>query len=179
MDRYAYAFRLAQRRDEIFVQFPKYPEIITALPSRQFKALDRKGLREYALDALLTALQLRIGSRADIPRSDTAAAHRGILPIVLPVVQAMKLELYQVYRQSHWQSVAEFARALDKSETVVRRLLNLRHQSWPSEIEAVLELLGKRLRHAWIVEDAPDSLAPDRRPRTNGKRASATRHAML
>jgi len=153
MNRYAYWARFEPRKDETFLRFAKFPEIITALPARQFKQLDRPGIEGYALDAVLTALQLRIAGRGQIPRGDHANSGKGGLVVELPIQQAIKLELFRVYRESSCSSVSEFARSLGKSETAVRRLLNLRHQSWPTEIEEALGLLGKRLIHSWGIED--------------------------
>lgn len=151
MDRYVYAVNYVAQRSELFFRFRKFPEIVTAVSKRSFDKMTKDDLEKYALNAVLTALQLYISGRVEVPIGDNPALVKADSFVVLPVQQSMKLELYKVYRENS-KSISEFARQLEKSETATRRLLKLSHQSWPTEIEAAMKIFGKRLVHGWDIE---------------------------
>jgi len=46
---------------------------------------------------------------------------------------------------AHFQTETELARRLGVSETVVRRMLNPKHDTKPENIQAALACLGKRI----------------------------------
>jgi hypothetical protein len=163
MNRYAYVFRCESRSDETFFKFPKFPEIVSSLSTSVFRKLSSDKRIEYATDAVLAALQLKIASRIDVPSGDRPSLLKAGLHVALSVPEAMKLELFRVYLSSGCRSISEFARTLEKGETLVRRLLDLRHPSQPKEIEEALCLMGKRLVHSWDLEDKTTQIEPKRR----------------
>jgi hypothetical protein len=153
MNRYVYAFHVERKDDEVFFRFPKLPEIISAMSINEFEAMNPHAIEKYALDAVLTALQMHIYNRSAIPRSDNPSLAKADGFVILSVQQAMKLELFKLYRENS-RSISELSRQLEKRETSVRRLLDLRHQSWATEIEGAIEAFGKRLVHNWDIEAA-------------------------
>ncbi len=174
MNHYAYAFRCEQRDNETFFKFLKFPEIISSLSTTKFRSFAPEERIGYATDAVLTALQLNIASKADIPGGDRLSFLKAGQYVALSVTQAMKLELYRVYLGSGCRSVSEFARSnIGKSETLVRRLLDLRHSSQPKEIEEVLCVVGKRLVHNWDLEDLPIQSVPKRNIRSRPNKGLA------
>jgi antitoxin HicB len=169
MARYVYGYQLIEDGDEIFFSFPKFPEIISSLPAREYGRLSPEDLKAFLLNALEVALQAAITMRQDLPESDNPSLTRLDGFISLPVHQAMKLELYKLFREN-CPSVADFARQLGKSETLARRLLDLRHRSLSTEIENAIKLFGKELVHNWGLElssyrDLPVRHPPTRQPR--------------
>jgi hypothetical protein len=160
MSRYVYAFRLKSKGDEIFFQFPKLPDILSAIPKDTYSKMNASDIQNFALDAVIMALQTRIASKGEIPDGDAPNLIRADGFVNLSVQQSMKLELFKVYREN-CRSVSEFARQIGKKETSVRRMLDLKHPSWAKEIETTMEILGKRLVHNWDIELAilPNRLA--------------------
>ncbi|WP_298240283.1 hypothetical protein [uncultured Bradyrhizobium sp.] len=152
MNQYVYSFRTEASRGETFFRFTKFPEIISAIPTSEFRKLSQDEKDAHAADAVITALQARISGRRDIPNGDRPGAIQRGGQVALSVRQAMKLELYKTYLSSEADSVADLARKLGKAETLVRRLLDLRHPSSSQEIEDVIGALGKRLVHGWAVQ---------------------------
>ena len=73
---------------------------------------------------------------------------RGQRLISVPLYLAPKLALYLAIRERGIPNTG-LARRLGASETVVRRMLNPKHDTKPEKIQAALAALGKR-----IVEDA-------------------------
>ena len=71
--------------------------------------------------------------------------------IQVPLYLAPKLALYMAMNEKRVNNV-QLARKLGVSETVVRRMLNPRHDTKPEKIQVALEALGKRITVA--VEDA-------------------------
>lgn len=149
MQSYVYGFDLEKVANEVFFRFAKMPEIRSAVPQEDFRKMSDEDIKAYASDAVLTALQADIFSRAEIPEGDRVdAAADGF--VVLPVQQAMKIELARLFRENT-VSVAQFARKIGKTETAARRLLNLSHRSHVDEIEAAIGAFGKRLVSRWEI----------------------------
>lgn len=153
MNSYVYAFCLKREHDEVFFRFPQLPEIISAVPKQKFEAMSQEDIQAYASDAIITALQVRIASRGEIPRSDEPSLVKADGFVTLSVQQAMKLELFKLYRVNSL-SIADFSRQIGKKETSARRLLDLHHQSWATEIETAIAAFGKRLVHNWDIDVA-------------------------
>ena len=65
-------------------------------------------------------------------------------PVVLPALQAAKVDLYMVFLASGLKK-SEFARRIGIPKTHVERLFSLRHHSRLNQIEAAFAALGKRL----------------------------------
>jgi hypothetical protein len=154
MCRYVYGYHLDHRDGEIFYCFPKFPEIISALRKSDHAKKTASELDEFLSDAVVTALQARMSTKREIPACDNVTLKKADGFVILSVPQAMKLELYKLYKEN-CRSIADFSRQIGKQETAARRLLDLRHQSWASEIELAFETFGKRLVHSWDIELAP------------------------
>jgi hypothetical protein len=149
-----YGFRLDDQDEEVFFHFAKMPEIISALDKRVYQAMNPNKIEEFLSDAVVTALQARITTKKEIPACDNLSLTKADGFVILSVPQAMKLELYKLYKEN-CSSIADFSRQIGKKETAARRLLDLRHQSWATEIESAFATFGKRLVHDWGIELAP------------------------
>jgi antitoxin HicB len=95
-----------------------------------------------AADCLEEALAGRIARGDEVPAP--SPVRRGQRAIGVPLSLAPKLALYLAMRERRMRKT-ELARRLGVSETVVRRMLNPRHVTWPERIEAALAALGKRI----------------------------------
>jgi antitoxin HicB len=136
---------------ETFFNFPSFPEIVSAIPNTKFGRMTALEVQAHAEDAVLTAFQACIASREELPKSDDPRLVSADGFVRLRPLEAMKLELYRVYR-ANCASISDFARRTGKQDTAARRLLNLRHPSKVSEIDEALAALGKRLLHSWSTE---------------------------
>ena len=133
--RYIYPVTLTQDEAGYFlVTFPDVPEAATD------GATIAEALREGE-DALIAALRAYIGLSRPIPSPSPA---RGRSTVALPALVATKLALYEAMRMQR-VSKAEFGRTLGKSESLIRRLLDLDHQSHISQLEDALATLDQRL----------------------------------
>jgi antitoxin HicB len=117
------------------VRFPDLPEALTGGGDLQ------EALAEAA-DCLAEAIAGRIVRGDDIPTP--SRLRRGQFPIGVPLPIAPKLALYLAMRE-RGLSKSALARRLGVSETVVRRMLNPRHDTRPEKLQAALAALGKRL----------------------------------
>ena len=153
MCRYIYGFHCEADGDEVFFHFFRFPEIISGVDQEVFPSMSEDEIDSHARDAVITALQAIIAAREDVPVGDDPGVVRASGFVHLPVRESMKLELYKLYK-TNCDSIAEFARLLDKPETAARRLLDLRHRSRPNEIEKAIVAFGKRLTHDWSLEAA-------------------------
>jgi hypothetical protein len=149
MNRYSYAYFFNSKGDRKTLHFPSLPEIDAAMQTLS----DSSTIEARTRDLVLTVLQRRIASRRDIPQGEDPALVQADGFVILSVQQAMKLELFRLYRANS-RSISEFSRMVNMRETPARRLFNLRHQSRPTEIEAAIEVFGKRLVHSWDIEHA-------------------------
>jgi antitoxin HicB len=124
------------------VNFPDIPEALT-------EGDDLADALTQSTDCLGAALEgyLEGGRRIPIPSKPL----RGQRLIQVPLYLAPKLALYMAMNEKRVNNV-QLARKLGVSETVVRRMLNPRHDTKPEKIQAALEALGKRITVA--VEDA-------------------------
>jgi len=123
------------------VTFPDLPEAATDGRSRE------EALSE-AIDCLEEAIAGRIRRGDDIPIP--SKARKGVVPIALSMVYAMKAALYLAMRDSEL-SVSSLAGKLGKDEEEVRRLLDPRHASRTAALEAALRAVGKRVQV--VIED--------------------------
>jgi len=117
------------------VQFPDLPEALTG-------GDDLDDTRVQAVDCLAEAIAGRIRRGDDIPKP--SRPRRGQHPIGVPLYLAPKLALYLGMRDLGIRNT-ELARRLGVSETVVRRMLDPRHDTKPEKIETALTALGKRI----------------------------------
>jgi antitoxin HicB len=102
-----------------------------------------------AADCLEEAVAGRMKRGEPIPRP--SSPNEGTVPITLPAVYAMKAALYMALRETRL-SQAALAAKLGKDEREVQRLLDPKHASPVSSIEAALRAIGKRLQI--VVENA-------------------------
>jgi antitoxin HicB len=125
-----------------YVQFPDFPEALTG-------GEDLNDTFKQAADCLAEAIAGRISRQQEIP--DPSTLKRGQRPIGVPLYLAPKLALYLALRELTMPNT-ELARRLGVSETVVRRMLDPKHDTKPEKIQAALTALGKRI--VVIFEDA-------------------------
>jgi len=118
-----------------FVRFKDLPEALTG-------GNDLEDSLEQASDCLAEALAGRIRRGDAIPAP--SSIKRGQHPIGVPLYLAPKLALYLAMRE-HAIRNTELAGRLGVSETVVRRMLDPKHNTKPEKIEAALNALGKRV----------------------------------
>jgi hypothetical protein len=153
MCNYFYAYDLVEEDDEVFLVFPAFGNIITSINKERIDEMAAGEIESFAHDAVITALQAAISFREDIPGSDSPRRGKVDGFVVLNVIEAMKLQLYNVFRVN-CATVGELAKLLGKPATAASRMLNLRHKSNAAEIEAAIGAFGKRLVHDWKLEAA-------------------------
>jgi antitoxin HicB len=118
-----------------FVRFVDLPEALTG-------GDDMDDSLTQAADCLAEALAGRIRRGDSIPAP--SRLKRGQHPIGVPLYLAPKLALYLAVREHGLRNV-ELAKRLGVSETVVRRMLDPKHNTKPAKIQAALNALGKRI----------------------------------
>lgn len=118
-----------------YVQFTDLPEALTG-------GRDLIETTTEAADCLGVALAGRIHRKDDIPAP--SRAKRGQHLISVPLYLAPKLALYLEMRVRGINN-SQLAKRLGLSETVVRRMLDPKHDTKPEKIEAALAVLGKRI----------------------------------
>jgi len=118
-----------------FVRFVDLPEALTG-------GDDMDDSLTQAADCLAEALAGRIRRGDSIPAP--SRLKRGQHPIGVPLYLAPKLALYLAVREHGLRNV-ELAKRLGVSETVVRRMLDPKHNTKPAKIQAALNTLGKRI----------------------------------
>ena len=117
------------------VRFPDLPEALTG-------GDDLPDTFVQAADCLAEAIAGRIARGDEIPRP--SKPKRGQHLISVPLYLAPKLALYLAMRERRMPN-AELAKRLGVSETVVRRMLNPKHDTKPEKLQAALVALGKRV----------------------------------
>jgi antitoxin HicB len=118
-----------------FVRFPDLPEALTG-------GDDMEDSLAQAADCLAEALAGRIRRGDSIPTP--SRFKRSQHAVGVPLYLAPKLALYLALREQGLRNV-ELARRLGVSETVVRRMLDPKHDTKPAKIQAALNALGKRI----------------------------------
>lgn len=117
------------------VRFPDLPEALTG-------GADLDDTLAEAADCLAEALAGRIARGDEIPAP--SKLKRGQYPVSVPLYLAPKLALYLAMREGGIRNTA-LAKRLGVSETVVRRMLDPKHNTKPERIQAALAALGKRI----------------------------------
>lgn len=117
------------------VRFPDLPEALTG-------GINLDDTKVQAADCLAEALAGRIRRGDAIP--DPSKIKRGQHVVSVPLYLAPKLALYLTMREIGLRNT-DLARRLGVSETVVRRMLDPKHDTKPEKIQAALEELGKRI----------------------------------
>lgn len=135
--RYAYPIKSTKDEDgRHLVTFPDVPEA----------GDDGTTLAEAMAEAeksLIVALQFRIKQREVIPQP--SEPRRGQRTIAVPALAAAKLALYQAMMDRGLNTVSLGRMLAGESETEVRRLLDLTHNSRIAYVESALRLLGQEL----------------------------------
>jgi antitoxin HicB len=130
------AYFLPEGKDKGFhVRFPDLPEALTG-------GDDIEETLAEAADCLAEAIAGRIARGDDIP--PPSKPKRGQHLINVPLYLAPKLALYLAMRERRMPNT-QLAERLGVSETVIRRMLNPRHNTKPEKIQAALATLGKRI----------------------------------
>lgn len=117
------------------VRFSNLPEALTG-------GDDLQDAFVQASDCLAEAIAGRISRGNGIPTP--SKPKRGQHLISVPLYLAPKLALYLAMRERSIPKT-ELAKRLGVSETVVRRMLNPKHDTKPERIQAALHALGKRI----------------------------------
>ena len=118
-----------------FVRFPDLPEALSGGDTLE-------DTRAQAADCLAEAIAGRIRRGDQIPTP--SQIKRGQHPIGVPLYLAPKLALYLAMREQGVTNT-ELARRLGVSETVVRRMLDPRHNTKSDRNQAALTALHKRI----------------------------------
>lgn len=131
-----YPYTLTPDEDgRLLVSFPDFDWGVT-------DGADEAEAAAEAADCLRTMLIALMKNREPIPTPSPPAPGQPV--VVLPALVAVKLALYRAMRQSKTSNVA-LAKRLGVTETVVRRLLDLRRDSRLDRLEAALEAIGYRM----------------------------------
>ena len=117
------------------VRFPDLPEALTG-------GADIEDTLQEATDCLAAAIAGRIARGDQIPVP--SKLKRGQHAVSVPLYLAPKLALYLALREGGMPNT-ELAKRLGVSETVVRRMLDPKHNTNPERIQAALGALGKRI----------------------------------
>lgn len=117
------------------VRFPDLPEALTG-------GEDLNDAFAQATDCLAEAIAGRIVRGDEIPTP--SKPKRGQRLVGVPLHMAPKLALYLVMRERGMRNT-ELAKRLGVSETVVRRMLDPKHDTKPERIQAALAALGMRI----------------------------------
>ena len=124
-----------ESRGAFTVTLPDFPEAITS-------GRNRADALTEAEDCLQEAIAGRMVRKEDIPAASRPKRGQAGIPVALYL--APKLALYLAVRERGVPHT-ELARLLGVSETVVRRMLNPKHDTRPDKIQAALAALGKRI----------------------------------
>ena len=142
--RFIYAARLQHAGTrEIVVSFRDLPECLTS-------GADRDSALAEAADALEEAIAACIADGEPIPEPSAVVETDDECAVAVPPATAAKAALVLAFRESGLSQSA-FARRLGVNEKVVRRMLDPRHRTSPSRINAALRALGREL----VVEALP------------------------
>ncbi|SPF54005.1 conserved hypothetical protein [Candidatus Sulfopaludibacter sp. SbA4] len=117
------------------VRFPDLPEALTG-------GSDIDDTLVEATDCLAEAIAGRIARGDGIPAP--SRLKRGQHPVSVPLYLAPKLALYLAMREGGLRNT-ELAKRLGVSETVIRRMLDPKHNTKPERIQRALAALGKRI----------------------------------
>jgi antitoxin HicB len=117
------------------VRFPDLPEALTG-------GDDIGDTFLQAADCLAEAIAGRIARGDEIPPPSKPEPGQHVISV--PLYLAPKLALYLAMRERRIPNT-ELAKRLEVSETVVRRMLNPKHDTQPEKIQAALVALGKRI----------------------------------
>ncbi|HXF26678.1 MAG TPA: hypothetical protein VN610_05365 [Bryobacteraceae bacterium] len=132
---YPASFLREEKGKGFHVRFSDLPEALTG-------GEDLNDTLAQAADCLAEAIAGRIARGDEIPAP--SKPKRGQRLISVPLYLAPKLALYLAMRERDMRNT-ELAKRLGVSETVVRRMLDPKHDTKPERIQAALAALGKRI----------------------------------
>ena len=132
---YPAAFLPERNRTGYHVRFADLPEALTGGENLEAAMTE-------AADCLAEALAGRISRGEDIPKPSPPRRRQRLIGV--PLYLAPKLALYVGMRERGLRNT-ELGKRLGVSETVVRRMLNPKHETKPGKIQAALAALGKRI----------------------------------
>jgi antitoxin HicB len=132
---YPASFLAEEDGNGFHVRFPDLPEALTG-------GIDFEDTLAQAADCLAEAIAGRIARGDEIPIP--SRVKRDQHPVSVPLYLAPKLALYLALRESGMPNT-ELAKRLGVSETVVRRMLDPKHNTKAERIQAALGALGKRI----------------------------------
>lgn len=139
---FTFAYPAIFRRDSkgrVLVSFPDFSTAHT-------DAANANEAMDEAIDCLGSSIAFAIADKSEVPKPSRAKRGQKLVPV--PLWIAGKLALWWAIREAG-VSQSELARRLKLRETVVRRMLNPRHNTRPEKIERALEALGRRVIMAW------------------------------
>ncbi len=132
---YPASFLREEKGKGFHVRFSDLPEALTG-------GEDLNDTFAQAADCMAEAIAGRIARGDEIPAP--SKPKRGQRLIGVPLYLAPKLALYLAMRERDMRNT-ELAKRLGVSETVVRRMLDPKHDTKPERIQAALAALGKRI----------------------------------
>ncbi len=133
-----YPYRVGRDGDAYVLDVPDFPEIHSWADTEE----DAAG---QVLDAIETAFMAAIKTKT--PVRSPSEPGEGYLLVTVPTLTTMKADLHNAMLQEG-VSKAELARRLNASPVQVDRLLDLRHASRMSQLDAAGEALGWRFHSA-------------------------------
>lgn len=132
--RFVYPYTVRQSDDGMWqVRFPDVPEALTEGEAEE-------EAHALATDALIAALGGIAKLRRDLPKP----TEQGDFFVIVPMMQAAKLALYQAMREHRLNNVT-LAHKLGIQESEVRRMLDFDHPTKIGTLEKALWQLGKQV----------------------------------
>lgn len=114
----------------------RFPDVASALTEGDTE----EEAHALAKDALLAALGGLIKLRGDIPVPSQPTERM----VIVPLLQAAKLALYQAMRAQRLNTVS-LGERLGRQEGEIRRMLDLDHATKIETLESALRLLGRQI----------------------------------
>ncbi len=105
-------------------------------------------MRLEAIDCLGSVIAFAMSDKVDVPKPVSAKRGQKLVPVPFWIVA--KVALYWAVRDLG-VSQSELARRLKVQETVVRGMLDPKHNTRPEKMQAALEALGKRVVMAYAA----------------------------
>ena len=118
------------------VTFPDLPYGVT-------QGDDMEDALEMARDLLITVLTDLMKRNEPIPQP-IARAGRGRKPVALPLLETLKVKLYEEWRASELRKT-ELARRLGVPQSNLMRIVDLRHKGRLDAVERGFRAVGKKL----------------------------------
>ena len=137
----ALGYRLALEQDDNGTWFGTCPD----MPEVSLFGETKDAAQLHAIGAIEEAIARRLSDWVDIPPMIDMKDATGDEFAPLPLLTALKLQLYQALRENG-VSRADLVRALNCHREQVDRLFRLDHQSKVSQIEDALNAVGVKVK---------------------------------